>query len=318
MKAFLIKEVLKAVQHLEFRGDTEREIRSAVGIEDALGNDHNDSMSWVSDTRLQRVEPDQLNVGLLVLSEEAYQRLKTARANFMIVTNPRVTFFEIIERYARAARPSGVETSARVDAGAVIGNNCYLGHNVVVEKNCRIGDNTQVLHNTVLLEGTIVGKNVMIGCNNTIGNYGFGYEKDASGNYFKLEHMGNVIIHDNVEIHNNTCVDRAVMGSTEIHENSKIDNLVHIAHGVKIGRNSLVIANAMVAGSVQVGENSWIAPSVSILNKIVLAPGTKTGMGAVVVTDTESDATYVGNPATTMEQYKKWSAIRRRLIDQKD
>jgi UDP-3-O-[3-hydroxymyristoyl] glucosamine N-acyltransferase len=166
-----------------------------------------------------------------------------------------------------------------------------------------------------VLEGTIIGENVTIGCNNTIGNYGFGYEKDSDGNYFLLQHIGNVVIHNHVEIHNNTCIDRGVLGTTEIHENTKIDNLVHIAHGVVIGRNSLVIANAMVAGSVLIGENSWIAPSVSIKNKAIIAPNTMTGIGAVILKDTDRDSTYIGNPATTMEDYKSWSAVKKKLMD---
>jgi UDP-3-O-[3-hydroxymyristoyl] glucosamine N-acyltransferase len=251
----------------------------------------------------------------LILSKAAFQNLKKATANFLIVDHPRAVFFQIVEKYFKTNRLSGRESSAFVDESSVIGKNCYIGHNVVIEKNCKIGNNTTILHNTSVLAGTIIGEHVTIGCNNTIGNYGFGYEKDSDGNYFLLQHMGNVVIHDHVEIHNNTCIDRGVLGTTEIHENTKIDNLVHIAHGVVIGRNSLVIANAMVAGSAVIGENSWIAPSVSIKNKAIIAPHTMTGIGAVVLKDTESNFTYIGNPATTMEDYKNWSALKKKLMN---
>ncbi|MDZ4724914.1 MAG: hypothetical protein SH817_02065, partial [Leptospira sp.] len=93
----------------------------------------------------------------------------------------------------------------------------------------------------------------------------------------------------------------------------KIDNLVHIAHGVVIEKNSLIIANAMIAGSSLVGKNSWIAPSVSIKNKIKIAPNTMTGIGAVVLKDTESDTTYIGNPAIPMEEFKQRAAIIKKL-----
>jgi UDP-3-O-[3-hydroxymyristoyl] glucosamine N-acyltransferase len=188
---------------------------------------------------------------------------------------------------------------------------------VIIEANCKIGNNTTILHNTSILEGTTIGSQVTIGCNNTIGNYGFGYEKDVEGDYFPLYHVGHVIIHDHVEIHNNTCIDRGVLGPTEIHENVKIDNLVHIAHGVIIERNSLVIANAMIAGSSLVGENSWIAPSVSIKNKVIIARDTMTGIGAVILKNTESNQTYIGNPATTLEEYKEWSKIRKQISEAK-
>jgi len=144
------------------------------------------------------------------------------------------------------------------------------GLNVVVDNDCLIGENVRIGHNTVILPSTIVGDNVSIGCNCTIGNTGFGYEKDNDGVYKKIAHLGNVIIEDNVDIGNNTCIDRAVLGSTIIGENTKIDNLVHIAHGVKIGRNCLIIANSMIAGSVVIADNCHISPSVSILNQNLL------------------------------------------------
>ena len=128
-----------------------------------------------------------------------------------------------------------------------------------------------------------------------------------------MQHLGRVVIHDNVEIHNNTCIDRGVLGDTEIHENVKIDNLVHVAHGVVIERNSLVIANAMIGGSTQIGENSWIAPSVSIINQIHIAKNTNTGVGAVILRDTKENSLMIGNPAITMDEYKKWSTVKKKL-----
>jgi UDP-3-O-[3-hydroxymyristoyl] glucosamine N-acyltransferase len=135
----------------------------------------------------------------------------------------------------------------------------------------------------------------------TIGGAGFGYAKNTSGQYSRFTHLGNVVLENDVTIHNNTCIDRAVMGSTIIAEGSKIDNLVHIAHGVVIGKNTLVIANSMIAGSTKIGENCWIAPSVSILNKVNVAEGSTIGMGAVVLKDVPAHSTVFGNPAKKKE-----------------
>ena len=87
-----------------------------------------------------------------------------------------------------------------------------------------------------------------------------------------------------------------------IEDNVKIDNLVHIAHGVHIGKNSLIIANAMVAGSVSIGENVWVAPSSSILNKVDIKSNSTIGMGAVVLKQVEEGDIIVGNPGKVLEK----------------
>ena len=147
------------------------------------------------------------------------------------------------------------------------------------------------------MDNTIIGNNVTIGCNNTIGGIGFGYEKDEFGEYKLIKHIGNVVINDGVEIGNNTCIDRGVIGSTIIGENCKIDNLVHIAHGVNIGKNSLIIANSMIAGSVTIGENVWVAPSTSIINGISIGNNSMTGIGALIIKEIKDSELHIGSPA---------------------
>jgi UDP-3-O-[3-hydroxymyristoyl] glucosamine N-acyltransferase len=152
----------------------------------------------------------------------------------------------------------------------------------------------------VLKYGTKIHDNAKIGANCTIGGVGFGYELDEEKKYVLLPHLGNVVLKSFVEIGNNTCIDRAVMGSTILEENVKVDNLVHIAHGVVIGKNSLIIANSMIAGSTKIGENVWVAPSVSILNKKTISDNSYIGMGAVVIKDVKENETIVGNPGKAL------------------
>jgi UDP-3-O-[3-hydroxymyristoyl] glucosamine N-acyltransferase len=316
MKGTTISDILPLVPNGTFHGDASQRIESAISIKDLVGENGKLAVTWLNDKTAGSMDSTTIIVGLLVLSQTSYEHLKGSSANFLIVPNPRAAFFRIIKEFFGNQRPTGIERSAHIHASTTIGEGCYIGNNVVIEENCTIGSSTIILHNTVILRGTQIGNNVSIGCNNTIGNYGFGYEKDDEGQYEVLEHIGNVVIHDNVEIHNNTCIDRGVMGSTVLHENVKIDNLVHIAHGVIIERNALVIANAVVAGSVVVGANSWIAPSVTIRNKAVIAPNTMTGIGSVIVKDTAENQTYIGNPATTMEEFKKWSEVKKKLMNE--
>ena len=295
-------------------GSQSQPISRVIGISEAAGRTCLDAASWVSDKNIDAINPESLCLGLLILTPQAQAKLHGARCNFLVVANPRSCFFKLLNTMSKTERPSKVESSAVLHPSLKVGQNCYIGHNVVIEESCSIGNNVVVLHNTVILAGTTIGDDVVIGCNNTIGNYGFGYEKDESGDYEPLQHIGGVVIGNKVEIHNNTCIDRGVLGNTEIHDNVKIDNLVHVAHGVIIERNSLIIANAMIGGSTRIGPNCWIAPSVSVINKAAIAAGTMTGIGAVILKNTDENGTYIGNPAIKMEEHRKWSAIRKVLM----
>lgn len=312
----IIKDLIKQFPECEFLGDESLTIENAIGLKDSLGQSNKNSISWINDKVGESVDPSKINLGLLVLSKVTHQKIATAKCNFLISENPRLTFVKILSLYFKKVWPVKIERSAVVHESAKIGSNCYIGHHVVVEENCNIGNNTVILHNTTILANTSIGNNVVIGCNNTIGNYGFGYEKDSNEDYQLMQHLGKVIIHDNVEIHNNTCIDRGVLSDTEIHENAKIDNLVHIAHGVVVGRNSLIIANAMIGGSAKIGENVWVAPSVSIKNQISIADNTNSGIGAVILKGTRENSLVIGNPAITMDEYKKWSELRKKLLSE--
>lgn len=314
MKHIPLEQVIQLFPQGKFVGRTTDTIDSVVGIGEAQGIDMPNRASWVNDKNAPGIAPVSIRLGLLILTPKSYEYLKTALTNFLIVDNPRAVFFQMVNELFRPERKTGIEPTAVVHPGCKLGNNVYIGHHVVLEEHCTIGDNTSILHHTVVLAGTQIGNDCIIGCHNTIGNYGFGYEKDEAGDYEVLQHLGRVIIHDRVEIHNNTCIDRGVLTDTVIHENVKIDNLVHIAHGVVIERNSLIIANALIGGSTRIGENSWIAPSVSVINKVTVGKNTMTGIGAVIVKNTEENLTYIGNPAIRMDEYKKWSEVRKKLL----
>lgn len=175
-----------------------------------------------------------------------------------------------------------------------------IGHGNVIEEGVKIGNGVIIGHNNVIHRGTVIEDNVTIGSNNTIGGVGFGYEPAEDGSYDLIPHIGGVLIEKNVEIGNNTCIDRAVLGNTTIGEDTKIDNLVHIAHGVKIGKSSLIIANSMIAGSVNIGDRCWVAPSTSIINGCSMGSDSMTGMGSVVVKSIESSVLVAGVPAKKM------------------
>lgn len=143
---------------------------------------------------------------------------------------------------------------------------------------------------------------VQVGKNTVIGGDGFGYVHDTDGTLLKMPHRGNVVIHEKVEIGSNACIDRAVEGSTFIGAGTKIDNLVHIAHGAKIGKNCLIVAGTVIGGSTEIGDNCYIGINASIKNKIRIGNNVVVGMGAVVLKDVPDGCTVVGNPARILEQ----------------
>lgn len=257
------------------------------------------TLGWCSDKNLDKLAA--LSAGLVILSEAARTQSIPERdgLTFLFVSNPRRAFAQVLEHFFAAKPQYGkIAASAFIDPSV----NLYeqfveIGQNVVIEAGCILGKWVSIGHNTVIKSGTIVEDYVSVGSNCTIGGIGFGYEQDEAGQYVAIPHIGIVHLSQHCEIGNNVAIDRAVMGSTRIGENVKIDNLVHIAHGVEIGKNSLVIAHAMVAGSVKIGENVWVAPSSSIRQKLTIEDNSMIGLGSVVIRDVSEGQTVVGVPA---------------------
>lgn len=289
-----VRQLLSRIVHTATRGDLDREVCTVLPLDPA--NTQADALSWCN-TKNQHLLPT-LRSGIIICPAAAQGLALSPDCTFIFCDDPRGAYrdaFNMLfpKRPATAYR----SPSAMVAPTARIGTGVRIGHNVVVEEGCAIGDGSDIGHNTVLHAGTVVGRRVVIGCNCTIGGTGFGYQPNVAGDQELMPHVGNVEIGDDVEIGSNTCIDRASMGSTVIGRNVKIDNLVHIAHNVRIGANSLVIAHAMVAGSCEVGANAWIAPNAAIRNKVSVGEGAVVGLGAVVVKDVAPRTTVAGNPA---------------------
>ncbi|QNL20891.1 UDP-3-O-(3-hydroxymyristoyl)glucosamine N-acyltransferase [Hyphobacterium sp. CCMP332] len=319
MKKYNISNYLASLNEVEFIGQKETSIENIISINNIYDNpaETKKALTWVGDSYLSAVT-ENIEIACIILTKKGYERLKYLKSNFIITDNPRRVFQKILSIFYALEYSSKVEKSAFVYQSSKIGKNAYIGHNVVIEEECEIGDNVTILHNTVIYRDTKIGNNVVIGSNCTIGNYGFGYEKDEDGQYKRLEHLGNVVIGNNVEIHNNTCIDRAVLGSTILRDNVKVDNQVHIAHSVDIHENALVIANAVVAGSTVVGKNSWIGPTVTLKDKLTIAENTLVGIGTVVTKNTEPNTIMVGNPALKIEDFKKILRHQKSIIQNED
>jgi UDP-3-O-[3-hydroxymyristoyl] glucosamine N-acyltransferase len=292
-------DILESINHSEFVGDSSCSICEAKSITDNLFS--KSCISWVSDKNIDLIS--QLSSATVVISKLAYSKIQSEKLsndiNLIVVENPRKTFAKILtEFFAKKPNYGNVCSSAKIHKSVSIDiTKVSIGSNVVIEENCEIGEFVTIEHNSVIKSDTKIKNHISIGSNCTIGGFGFGYEPNEDGSYEAIPHIGNVVLSDYVEIGNNVCIDRAVMGSTFLSNNVKVDNLVHIAHGVHIEENSLIIANAMIAGSVNIGKNCWISPSSSIIQKVTIGDNSIVGIGSVVLKNVDDNSTVVGVPA---------------------
>jgi UDP-3-O-[3-hydroxymyristoyl] glucosamine N-acyltransferase len=227
----------------------------------------------------------------LTFTEDNYQN-KT----LILVSNPRLAFIRVMERYFQSRPEFGIHPTATIDEDAKIHQNVYIGPNSYLGK-CEIGDNTVIYGNVYIYSKVRIGRNVIIHAGTIIGSDGFSYERNEKRELEKFPHIGGVIIEDDVEIGSNVSIDRGTMNNTIIGQGTKIDNLVHIAHNVLIGKHCAIITQSMIGGGTKIGDYSWIAPGAIIRDNIKIGSNVTVGMGAVVTKNVGDGKTVFGVPA---------------------
>ena len=283
---------LKKLQPLQCKGDEAATFSRVIPFD--VNNKEADVLMWVGPGKNNLLS--QVKAGT-ILCEPSKNLAVNDAVNLVMVPNARAAFRQVLEAFFKKAKITGIHPTAIIHPDVVLSNDCYVGAYAVIEEGCSIGKGVSVGHHTVISGETVMEDGVVIGTHCSIGGDGFGYEKDEAGHYMQIPHIGYVHIKKGVDIGNHVCIDRGTLGPTTIGEYCRIDNLVHIAHNVQIGRDTLVIAQAMIAGSCEIGNEVWIAPCAAILNKIKVADGAKTGMGAMVFRDVNAGETVMGNPA---------------------
>jgi UDP-3-O-[3-hydroxymyristoyl] glucosamine N-acyltransferase len=233
-------------------------------------------------------------------ADEDYLAAIDVAATWIITDQPRLLAAEV-GRYFLPKRSWGIDATAAIDPTADIAPDVFVGPLATIGPGVVIGRESRILAGAHVLRDVRIGRRVTIGSGSVIGSDGFGYEMTERG-WLQLPHVGTVLIEDDVEIGANTCIDRGTFSDTIIATGAKIDNLVHIAHNVRVGRSAMVIANAMVGGSTTIGSEAWIAPSTSLINGITVGDGAVTGLGAVVIRDVDDGSTVVGVPAKPLQR----------------
>jgi UDP-3-O-[3-hydroxymyristoyl] glucosamine N-acyltransferase len=292
MKRYVIKDIAAKIGIHQIIGDENVFVTEPIQLD--KNNERSDVIMWANAKKYDTLK--RIKQGVIICQHIDNEYINP-NCQYLISENPRNAFSLLLQKFFMLEEKRAIAQSAKIDPSVKLGKNLSIGENVVIESDSRVGDDVTIGHNTVIRSRTYIGNSVNIGSNNVIGGVGFSYEKEEHGDYILIPHIGNVVIENNVDIGNCTCIDRGVLGSTLLKENCKIDNLVHIAHGALIGRNALIIAHALIAGSVQIGDNAWIAPSASIIQSIKIGKNATIGLGAVVLKDVPEDEIWVGNPA---------------------
>lgn len=280
--------------------DASVEVRRVARDDEAAPGD----LSWLSPRRAE-ADPNRVHrfAGTLMICPELVKPEPRSGCWYVLCPKPKLAVIGAIQNFFAdlAATDLPGHDEAPVHPTATIGEGVRLGFGVVVGAEVEIADGVSVGPHTVLARCR-VGAGSSIGASCVIGLPGFGMDRDDTGRYLRFPHVGRVLIGADVEIGSNVCIDRGAIGDTVICDGARIDNLVHVAHNVVIGENALVIANAMLGGSVTIERDSWIAPSASIMNQASIGAGAVVGLGAVVLRDVAARAVVAGNPARELER----------------
>jgi UDP-3-O-[3-hydroxymyristoyl] glucosamine N-acyltransferase len=251
----------------------------------------------------------------VLLVTEQFQDSPALVSARIVVRNPQEAMLAILPHLYETAEPSpGVDPTSRIGRGARIGQGVSIGPFVVIGAGAAIGDRVRLDAHVVVGEGVIIGaeshlsagvtvhsgatlgSRVVLHAGARIGNDGFGYVFSGGG-HARIPHVGRCIIEDDVEIGANTTVDRGSIDDTVIGTGTRIDNLVQIAHNVRIGRHCLIMSQVGIAGSARIGDGCVLAGQVGVAGHLTIGDGARVAGQAGVFGDIPAGETWSGYPA---------------------
>jgi UDP-3-O-[3-hydroxymyristoyl] glucosamine N-acyltransferase len=290
----------------ELRGDADLEVTGVKGIEEAGPTE----ITFVANPRYAALARKTRAAAVLV--EPGFQEISQATLR---LNNPYHAFSRALALfYQPPAYSAGIHPTAVVDPTAKIGARSHVGAYVVVGANVRIGSDATLLPHVVLYPGVqagdhlfahahaVVRENCILGDHVTlengaiVGADGFGFSKNDHGHWEKIPQSGPVRLGNRVDVQANACIDRATVGTTEIGEGSKIDNLVQVGHGSKVGENTLICAQTGLAGSSVIGNNVILAGQTGIAGHCSVGDGVILTAQSAVSHDVPAGKMISGSP----------------------
>lgn len=260
-----------------------------------------------------------------LLNDSIIAAAQNASSALIAVENARGAMAQLLQLVAKTINPTrqGIEQPSFISEGVSVPEDAYIGAFAYIGKNVRlgkgvqiypqvyIGDNVVIGDNTILYAGSKVYYNCQVGANCiihsgvVIGADGFGFEPDSKGLNQKIPQIGNVVIEDDVEIGANTTIDRAMMGTTIVRSNAKLDNLVQLGHNVEVGQSTFMCAQVGVAGSTKIGHHCILAGQVGVAGHIEIADQCVFGAQTGVAGSVKKPGIYQGSPAIDASVWRR-------------
>ncbi len=305
------------------------DIENAASLDIASKN----QISFLEENNILKENLGKTSASAIIVSNnsETLGLLESLKISSIVVGNPRIAFAEVLNYlYEQINFNPGIDDSAVIKTSAIIGDNCYLGANVYIGANTIIGKNNQIfpgakilgnvrlgnnniIHpNCVIYENTSIENNCVINSNTVIGSEGFGFVPQ-NGKWIKMPQTGSVIIKSFVEIGTNCCIDRPSVGNTFIDEGTKMDNLVQIGHGVKVGKNCAFAAQVGIAGGAIIGDGVILAGQVGVNNRVKVGNNVIASSKCGIHCDIEDGEVVSGFPAMKNKSWLRSSTVFKKL-----
>ncbi|WP_020396770.1 UDP-3-O-(3-hydroxymyristoyl)glucosamine N-acyltransferase [Thiolinea disciformis] len=325
MPTWTLAELAEATQ-TELRGDPQILIKAVAAIDKAQAGD----ISYVRDKQYAKFLNESQASALILPANLA----SDYHGHCLISRNPYLSYAQIVtlmnprHKPAMGIHPSAIVASdvelgenvsigahAVVEAGVHIGADTVIGAGCMIGRNTRIGANGFIHPKVTIASETEIGERVILHSGCVLGADGFGFVPQSMG-WYKIPQIGHVSLGDDVEIGANTTIDRAAMGVTRIGHGVKLDNLIHIAHGVEIGDHTVIAACTGIAGSAKIGKFCQISGMCSIAGHLTVADRVTITATSFVINSIPEAGVY--SSGTTIEEHGLWrrNAVRFRQLDQ--